>query len=80
MNVTVRCPRTDRPLQLSLPVDGGSIASRWHKVLRFSCPHCAFRHRIAFRRAWTAAAADLLAASASSRRKLPRSSAAELPE
>jgi hypothetical protein len=58
MKVTVHCPRTGDPLQLSLPDRKQAVADSWKKVLRFSCPHCAVRHRINFRRAWAEGVAE----------------------
>jgi len=60
MNVTLRCPRTDKVLQIALPEDSRGLSDHWRKTIRFSCPHCSFRHRVKFRAAWTAGVIDQL--------------------
>ena len=58
MNVQVRCSRTDKPLQISVPDDDKSIAEKWDKHIRFSCPHCSSEHTIKFRAAWVTGILD----------------------
>jgi hypothetical protein len=52
MKVSLRCPRTDQPLQISIADDDNSVADKWRKHVMFSCPHCGRKHSIKYRAAW----------------------------
>jgi hypothetical protein len=64
MKVRVRCPRTDKVLQISISDDDKTLAARWDKHVRYSCMHCGGMHTIKYRSAWASGILDDLAPNA----------------
>jgi hypothetical protein len=43
-NLTGRCPKTGKEVDLQFETDGESMNRIWSKPLRFHCPHCGKTH------------------------------------